>query len=138
MANGAAGLSGGLLAQRLGVYDISLGSDAIIIGLAGVILGEALLRSQHIHWALIGLVLGSLIYQLARTAVLSQHWWMCSRRDLQVATALLIVGGAGACRWCAGGCASGAPADAAGADAMSTPRRPCPARPRPAGARRPR
>jgi putative ABC transport system permease protein len=92
VANGAAGLTGALLTQSIGFYDISLGSDAIIIGLAGVILGEAVLHSSRIHWALTGLVLGSLIYQLARTAVLSQQIVDVQPTDLQVATALLVVG----------------------------------------------
>ncbi len=92
VANGAAGLTGGLLTQSIGFYDISLGSDAIIIGLAGMILGEAVLRSSRIHWALLGLVLGSLVYQLARTAVLSQQVVDVQPTDLQVATALLVVG----------------------------------------------
>jgi putative ABC transport system permease protein len=92
LANGAAGLTGGLLTQTFGFYDISLGGDAIIVGLAGVILGEAILRSPRIHWALIGLVFGSLLYQLARTAVLSQQMIDVQPTDLQVATALLVIG----------------------------------------------
>ena len=92
VANGAAGLTGGLLTQSFSFYDISLGGDAIIVGLAGVILGEALLRSPRIHWALVGLVLGSLLYQLARTAVLSQRVVDVEPTDLQVATALLVIG----------------------------------------------
>jgi putative ABC transport system permease protein len=92
VANGAAGLSGALLTQRLEFYDITLGNDAIIVGLAGVILGEALLRPTKMHWALIGLVIGSLIYQLARSAVLNQNFVRVEASDLQIATALLIVG----------------------------------------------
>lgn len=92
VANGCAALSGSLLTQRLEGYDITLGNDAIIVGLAAVILGEALLRSTKLHWLLPGLVLGSLVYQLARAAVLNQNWVPVEASDLQIATALLIVG----------------------------------------------
>jgi putative ABC transport system permease protein len=92
VANGSAALSGCLLTQRLEGYDVSLGSDAIIIGLAGVILGEALLRPHSIAGALAGLVVGSVVYQVARTAVLLQNFVDVAAQDLQIATALLVIG----------------------------------------------
>ena len=67
LANGLVALSGALLAQYQGFADINMGRGAIVIGLAAVIIGEALFEKIFKNFALrmLGVVFGSIIYYLA-------------------------------------------------------------------------
>ncbi len=64
ISNGIVALSGALLAQYQGSTDISLGRGAIVIGLAAVIIGEALVSklSSGFIIRLLGVILGGIIY----------------------------------------------------------------------------
>ncbi|MBM1635091.1 hypothetical protein JQV27_20055 [Sulfitobacter mediterraneus] len=46
LANGLCGFAGGLFAQVYGFADVTMGVGTIVIGLAAVILGEAVLRGN--------------------------------------------------------------------------------------------
>ena len=71
ISNGLVGLAGGLLSQYQGYADVNMGRGAIVIGLASVILGEAIpfLRSRF-SLRLIASVVGGVIYYLVITLVL--------------------------------------------------------------------
>ena len=71
LSNGLVGLAGGLLSQYQGYADVNMGRGAIVIGLASVILGEAIpfLRS-HFSLQLIASVIGGILYYLVITLVL--------------------------------------------------------------------
>ena len=71
LSNGLVALSGGLLCQYQGYADVNMGRGAIVIGLASVILGEAIpfLRSRF-SLRLIASVVGGVIYYLVITLVL--------------------------------------------------------------------
>ena len=64
IANGIVALSGGLLVQYQGFADINMGRGAVVIGLAAVIIGEALISkmSSHMLVRLSGVIVGSIIY----------------------------------------------------------------------------
>lgn len=64
ISNGIVALSGALLAQYNGSTDINMGRGAIVIGLAAVIIGEAVVSriSQNFAVRLVGVVLGGVIY----------------------------------------------------------------------------
>lgn len=64
LSNGMVALSGALLAQYQGFSDINMGRGAIVIGLAAVIIGEAVISkiSTKMVFRLIGVILGSVIY----------------------------------------------------------------------------
>jgi putative ABC transport system permease protein len=64
MSNGLVALGGSLFAQTQLYADVTSGSGTIIIGLASVIVGESLLRFRGIWIALLGCVLGSILYRL--------------------------------------------------------------------------
>ena len=64
LSNGVVGLSGALLAQQQGAADINMGRGAIVIGLAAVIVGEALFQKKTTNFALrlLFVVCGAIIY----------------------------------------------------------------------------
>lgn len=88
LSNGIVALSGALFSQASGFTDITIGQGTIIVGLASVIIGEALFWKKNVYWLLIGCVIGSIIYQLAIALALNLNF---KTTDLKLITALLIV-----------------------------------------------
>lgn len=66
LSNGIVALSGALLCQYQGYTDINMGRGAVVIGLAAVVIGEALMNrvSQNFAVKLTGVVLGAVVYYL--------------------------------------------------------------------------
>lgn len=80
LSNGLVGLSGALLAQYQGFADINMGRGAIVIGLAAVIIGEAIFGKIFRNFALrlIAVGLGSILYYLVLQVVI----WLGIDTDL--------------------------------------------------------
>ncbi len=72
ISNGLVALSGALLSQYQGFADISMGRGAIVIGLAAVIIGEAVFSHIFHNFALklLSVVFGSIIYYLVLQVVI--------------------------------------------------------------------
>ena len=72
LSNGIVALSGALLAQYSGKADINDGRGAIVIGLAAVIIGEALVSklSSSFIVRLLGVILGGVIYYVVYQTVI--------------------------------------------------------------------
>lgn len=66
LSNGIVALAGALLCQYQGYTDINMGRGAVVIGLAAVVIGEALMSriSQNFAVKLTGVVLGAIVYYL--------------------------------------------------------------------------
>lgn len=64
LSNGIVAFSGALLAQYSGNADINMGRGAIVIGLAAVIIGEAVISklSRNFAFRLAGVIIGGVIY----------------------------------------------------------------------------
>lgn len=64
LSNGVVALSGALLAQYNGAADINMGRGAIVVGLAAIIIGEALFAriSKNFALRLVGVMLGGVVY----------------------------------------------------------------------------
>lgn len=64
ISNGVVALSGALLAQYNGAADINMGRGAIVVGLAAIIIGDAIFSKVFKNFALrlIGVMLGGIIY----------------------------------------------------------------------------
>ncbi len=64
LSNGVVAFAGSLLAQQQGAADINMGRGAIVIGLAAVIVGEALFQRKTTNFAvrLVFVVCGAIIY----------------------------------------------------------------------------
>ena len=73
VSNGLVGLSGALLAQYQGFADINMGRGAIVIGLAAVIIGEAVFGRIFHNFALkmVSVSLGAIIYYIVIQLVLT-------------------------------------------------------------------
>ncbi|MBP5662273.1 MAG: ABC transporter permease [Clostridia bacterium] len=72
LSNGSVALSGALLAQYQGSADINNGRGAIVIGLAAVIIGEAIVSkiSRNFIVRLLGVALGAVIYYIVYQIVI--------------------------------------------------------------------
>lgn len=72
LSNGVVALAGSLLAQQQGAADINMGRGAIVIGLAAVIVGEALFQKKTTNFAirLIFVICGAIIYWLVFQTVI--------------------------------------------------------------------
>ena len=72
ISNGLVALSGAFLSQYQGFADINMGRGAIVIGLAAVIIGEALFGKifHNFGFRLIGVALGSIVYYLVLQVVI--------------------------------------------------------------------
>ena len=72
LSNGVVALAGALLAQQQGAADINMGRGAIVIGLAAVIVGEALFQKKTTNFALrlLFVVCGAIIYWMVFQTVI--------------------------------------------------------------------
>ncbi len=89
LSNGMVALSGALLSQYQGFADINMGRGAIVIGLASVIIGEALFSRIFRNFALrmLGAVLGAIIYFIVIQTIL---WLRLDPNYLKLFTALIV------------------------------------------------
>ena len=63
LSNGLIALSGGMLAQYQGFADVNLGQGMVVQGLAAIMLGEFLFRTNRISLITLRVILGSIIYK---------------------------------------------------------------------------
>lgn len=89
LSNGLVAISGAVVAQQSGFADISMGVGMIVIGLASVIIGEAIFGSGSVFRATLAAVLGSIVYRIVVALALRVEWLDAS--DLRVITALIVV-----------------------------------------------
>lgn len=90
LSNGLVALAGALFAQTNGFADVTSGVGTIVVGLAAVILGETLLRTRLLLIALIGCVVGSVVYRIAVALALNADFLGLQASDLNLVTALLV------------------------------------------------
>ena len=89
LSNGLVAFSSALLAQYQGFADVNMGRGAIVIGLAAVIIGEAIFGRIFHNFALrlLGVALGSILYYLVLQVVI----WMGIDTDLLKLLSALVV-----------------------------------------------
>jgi putative ABC transport system permease protein len=89
ISNGLVALSGALLTQYQGFADINMGRGAIVIGLAAVIIGEAVFGRifHNFGFRLLGVALGSIIYYLVLQFVI----WLGIDTDLLKLLSAVVV-----------------------------------------------
>ena len=91
LSNAMVALAGALFAQTNGFADVTSGIGTIVVGLAAVIVGETLLPRGGIYLAILGCVLGSVLYRLAMQLALNLDFLGLTASDLNLATALLVL-----------------------------------------------
>jgi len=89
VSNGLVGLSGAVWAQYVGTAAVGDGTGWILIGLASVILGNALLGTRYVWLMTAGVVVGSVLYRVA--IFLALRWNFLSNTDMKFITAALVV-----------------------------------------------
>ena len=89
ISNGLVAFSGALLGQYQGFSDINMGRGAIVIGLAAVIIGEAIFGKvfHNFGFRLLGVALGSIVYYLVLQVVI----WLGVDTDLLKLLSALVV-----------------------------------------------
>ena len=88
LSNALVGLSGALLAQYQGNADINMGRGAIVIGLAAVVIGGALLgRRENFALRLATTALGGVVYYAILAVVI---WAGLSTSDLKLFSAVVV------------------------------------------------
>jgi putative ABC transport system permease protein len=90
LSNALVAVAGALFAQSQGSADISMGVGVIVVGLAAVILGEAIVPGRGIALATLGCVLGSILYRLAVAFALNTDVLGLQAQDLNLLTAILV------------------------------------------------
>ena len=90
LSNALTAIAGALFAQTIGFADVTQGVGTIVIGLAAVIIGETLFRFGGIMVALVGCVLGSVLYRVAIQFALSVDFLGLKASDLNLVTAVLV------------------------------------------------
>lgn len=64
LSNGLVSLSGALIAQEQSFVDVGMGIGMVVIGLASVIIGEAIFGVKTLLRRLVAVILGSILYRL--------------------------------------------------------------------------
>ncbi len=95
ISNGLIALAGALYVQSNGGFDISIGVGTIVIGLAAVIIGEAIFSAKRIIWLTFAVIIGSILYRFFIAIALNNETLNgigFGPQDLNLITALLVVG----------------------------------------------
>ncbi|CAD7043110.1 ABC transporter permease [Pseudorhizobium endolithicum] len=90
LSNALVALGGALFAQTNGFADVTSGVGTIVVGLAAVIIGETLFGARGILLALIGCIVGSILYRIAIQLALSTDALGLKASDLNLVTAVLV------------------------------------------------
>ncbi|HEV8078842.1 MAG TPA: ABC transporter permease [Marinobacter sp.] len=90
VSNGLVGLAGALFAQSQGAADVTMGVGVIVIGLASLIGGEAVITPTSVFRALLACVVGAIIYRLAIAFALNADALGLKAQDLNLITAVLV------------------------------------------------
>ena len=87
LSNGFIALSGALLAQYQGFADVQMGIGIVVLGLASVIIGEALVGTRAVGLLIAGTVMGSVLFRLLVAIALR---WGLNPNDLKLITAVFV------------------------------------------------
>lgn len=89
LSNALVAVSGALVAHHQKFADNNMGIGMIVIGLASVIIGEAIFGARTIFRATLAVVLGSLVYRIIYALALRIEWLEAS--DMKLITAVIII-----------------------------------------------
>lgn len=92
LSNGLVALSGAFAAQYQGFADVNLGQGIIISGLASVMIGEFLIKSNRISILTLRALLGSIVYKgIMYLGRYYGYYINMTPNDLKLITGLLII-----------------------------------------------
>ena len=87
ISNGMIALCGALIAQYQGFADVQMGVGMVVLGIASVIIGEALIGTRTVGLLITGTVMGSVLFRLLVAIALR---WGLSPNDLKLITAIFV------------------------------------------------
>jgi len=87
ISNGMIALCGALIAQYQGFADVQMGVGMVVLGIASVIIGEALIGTRTVGLVITGTVMGSVLFRLLVAIALR---WGLSPNDLKLITAVFV------------------------------------------------
>jgi putative tryptophan/tyrosine transport system permease protein len=90
LSNALVAFSGAFIAQYNGFSDVGMGIGMIIIGLASVIIGEALVGTKTIVRATIAVIIGAIVYRIIVAMALRVNFFETG--DMKLITACIVIG----------------------------------------------
>ncbi len=87
LSNGLVALSGALLVQFQKFADVTGGTGMLVLGLAGIIIGEAVFRRSGIGFGLAAAITGAILYRLLYTLALQLGF---PATDMNLVSAVLV------------------------------------------------
>ncbi len=90
LSNACVALGGALFAQSSSYADITMGVGTIIVGIAAVIIGEALINTSRISRVLLGCMVGAIVYRVVVAMALNTGGSFLRASDLNLITAFLV------------------------------------------------
>jgi putative ABC transport system permease protein len=92
LSNGMVAVSGAFVAQYQGFADVGLGQGIIIAGLASVMIGEFIVRSNRIGVLTLRVILGSILFRgLMYLGRYYGYYINLTPNDLKLITGILII-----------------------------------------------
>lgn len=88
LSNGLVGIAGAVVAQHQGFADIGMGIGLILVGLASVIVGQAIFGGRSVMQATLAVILGAVVYRLAIQLALNVG---LNPNDMKLMSAILVV-----------------------------------------------
>ena len=89
LSNALVAFSGALIAQYSKFADIGMGIGMIVIGLASVIIGEAVIGTKTIVRTTLAVIVGAIIYRIVLALALRVDW--LDTGDLKLITAIIVI-----------------------------------------------
>ncbi|PLR97713.1 ABC transporter permease [Bacillus sp. T33-2] len=89
LSNGLVAFSGALIAQYNGSSDVGMGIGMIVIGLASVIIGEAIFGSKSVARVTAAVIGGAILYRIIVTLALRVEF--LETGDMKLITAIIVV-----------------------------------------------
>ena len=88
ISNGLVALSGSILAQRNSFADVGMGTGVIVIGLASIIIGEAMFSRFRAVKITMAVLVGSIVYKYCIALALKLGF---DANDLKLITAIIVI-----------------------------------------------
>lgn len=94
LSNGLVAVAGSFAAQYQNFADVNLGQGIIIAGLASVMIGEFLIKSNKIYFLTLNVILGSIIFNAVMYGARSAIYYIpgMAASDLKLIQVILVVG----------------------------------------------
>ena len=91
LSNALVALAGSLFAQSQGSADVTMGVGVIVVGLASVIGGEAIISPSTVIKAAIACIVGAILYRLVIALALNLDFIGLKAQDLNLVTSVLVM-----------------------------------------------